>query len=170
MSALMSNEGIMNNTDIEKLNKTMDSMIQYELLLSDLYEKCAEIWTKDKVFWIDIAHQEVHHAENIRRMQEIITKRPAPFEAGRPLNPIAITTAITGLKDIIKRLTAGAYSYEKILIIARDIEQAVLEAHYSEIVKTSDVEYQTLMKSILGETHNHNTLIKQKLTEVKSGA
>jgi hypothetical protein len=160
----------MNNADIEKLNKTMDSMAQYELLLSDLYEKCAETWTKDRDFWLDIVHQELHHAENIRMMQAIITKRPAHFEANRPLNPIAVATAIAGLKDVIKRLTAGEYSYEKILIIARDIEQAVLEAHYSEIVKTSDVEYQTLMNDILGETHDHRKLIQDKLAEIKSKA
>jgi len=60
--------------DLEKLNKTMDSMAQYELLLSEFYEKCAETWTKDKEFWLEIAHQEIHHAANIRTMQEIITK------------------------------------------------------------------------------------------------
>ncbi len=160
----------MNAADIEKLNKTMDSMAQYELLLADLYENCAETWTEDKEFWLDIAHQEVHHAENIKMMQEIITKKPSHFETNRPLNPIAVATVIAYLKDVIKRLTAGEYSYEKILIIARDIKQSVLEAHYSEIVKTNDVEYQTLMKNILDDTRDHNTLIKQKLTEVKSRA
>jgi hypothetical protein len=160
----------MNNADIEKLNKTMDSMAQYELLLSDLYQKCAETEPADKEFWLGIAHQEIHHAENIRAMQEIITRKLSHFEADRPLNPIAVATAIAGLKDIIKRLTAGEYSYEKILIIARDIEQAVLEAHYSEIVKTSDVEYQTLMNDILNETHDHRKLIQDKLDEIKSKA
>jgi len=58
------------------------------------------------------------------------------------------------LHDVIKRMTAGEYSYEKILVIAMDIEKSVLEAHYSEIVKTNDVEYQMLMEKVLGETSN----------------
>jgi rubrerythrin len=161
---------IMNTADIEKLNKTMDSMAQYELLLSEFYKQCAETWTKDKEFWLEIAHQEVHHADNIRMMQEIITKKPWRFEAGRPLNPAAITTVITYLQDVSKRLIAGEFCYEKLLIIAMDIEKSILEAHYSEIVKTQDVEYQTLMKRILEETHDHHQLIQQKLEAVKSKA
>lgn len=47
----------MNAADIEKLNKTMDSMAQYELLLADLYENCAETWTEDKEFWLDIVRR-----------------------------------------------------------------------------------------------------------------
>ncbi len=160
----------MDKADIEKLNKTMDSMAQYETLLSDLYHKCAEAWPTDREFWLDIARQEDHHAENIRKMREIINQRLSHFEAGRPLNPIAINTAITYIKDIIKRLTAGEYSYEKILNITLDIEKSVLEAHYSEIVKTDDVEYQTFMKSILDETHDHKSKIQQKLTGLKSNA
>lgn len=142
-------------------------MAQYELLLSELYETCAATWAKDKDFWLDIAHQEVQHAENIRMMQEIINKKPEHFESGRPINLIAINTAATGLKDIIKRLTAGEYTYEKILIIARDMESSVLEAHYPEIVKTKDLEYQTLMKITISDTSDHNKHIQQKLAEVK---
>jgi hypothetical protein len=162
--------GIMDKADIEKLNKTMDSMAEYEMLLSDLYHKCAEAWPKDREFWLDIAGQEDHHAENIRKMQEIINQKLSHFEADRPLNPIAINTAIAYIKDIIKRLTAGQYSYERILNITLDIEKSVLETHYSEIVKTDDVEYQTLMKSILEETHAHKSKIQQKLTGLKSKA
>lgn len=158
----------MNTADSEKLNKTMDSMAQYELLLSEFYEKCAEVWTKDKEFWLQIARQEIQHAENIRMMQGIITKKPSHFELGRPFNPIAVKTVITYLKDVINRLNAGQYSYKKLLTIAMDIEKSVLESQYSEIVKTQDVEYQNLMANILKETHDHHQLIQQKLHEVRS--
>jgi hypothetical protein len=45
----------MNTADIETLNRTMDSMAQYEFLLSDFYEKYAETGTQDKEFWLDRA-------------------------------------------------------------------------------------------------------------------
>jgi hypothetical protein len=96
----------MNNPDIEKFNKTTDSMAQYEFLLSDIYEKCAARWAKDKEFWFDISHQEVHHSENTRAMQEIITKKPLNFEADRPFNTIAVNTVIAGLKDITPKSTS----------------------------------------------------------------
>jgi hypothetical protein len=145
----------------------MDVMVQYELLLDELYRKCAGAWPQDADFWLGIARQEVHHAENIKAMQEIIKRKPSYFEVGKPLNPIGVNTAISGLKNNIKRLEAGEYSYEQMLITARDIEQSVLEAHYAEIVKTTDVEYQSLMQSIITETHEHRGLIQKKLNDVK---
>jgi hypothetical protein len=96
----------MNNPDIEKFNKTTDSMAQYEFLLSDIYENCAARWTKDKEFWFDTSHQEIHHSENTRTMQEIITKKPSNFEADRPFNPIAVNMVIAGLKDITPKSTS----------------------------------------------------------------
>jgi len=63
----------------------MDSMAQYELLLAEFYEQCAEIWQNKKDFWLAIAHQEVQHAENIRLMQEIVIKEASHFDLGRPL-------------------------------------------------------------------------------------
>jgi len=158
----------MNDADIESISKTMDIMAQYELLLSDIYERCAAAWPDDKDFWLDIAHQEIQHAENIKMIKEIVKKAPSHFDLGRPLNPIAIATAIKGLQDIIQRLTAGDYSYEKILFIARDIENSILEAHYLDIVKTGNVEYQTLIKKIIHDTRNHSRQLQQKLTSVKA--
>ncbi len=101
-------------------------------------------------------------------MEEIIQRKPSYFEVGKPLNPIGVNTAISGLKNIIERLEAGEYSYEQMLITTRDIEQSVLEAHYAEIVKTTDVEYQSLMQSIISETQEHRGLIQKKLNDVKS--
>ncbi|MEI8172512.1 MAG: hypothetical protein WCH07_03385 [Deltaproteobacteria bacterium] len=156
--------------DIERITKVLESMIQYELTLSDFYKQCADIWTEDQAFWQNLAHAEVGHAENIQKMREIITKKQQNFEAGRPFNPIAVNTAMAGLKDNVTRLTSGAFPCEKMLIIARDIEQSILESHYTEIVKTADIEYQTLMKNILSQTYEHRMIIQKKIDEIKSNA
>jgi len=158
----------MNISDVEGIGKTMDAMAQYEMLLADLYETCAEAWPDDRDFWMDIARQEVQHAENLRMMKALVSREPARFDKGRPLNPVAVNTAINGLKEIIRKLSAGEYAYERLLIVARDIENAVLEAHYPDIVKTSNVEYQTLLNAIMSETRDHSRHIQQKLADVKA--
>ena len=159
---------MMTVADIERITKVLESMIQYELILSDFYKQCADIWTEDQAFWQNLAHAELHHAENMQRMREIIVKKQETFEAGRPFNPIAINTAMTGLKDYTNKLTSGALSSERMLIIARDIEQSILESHYAEIVKTADLEYQTLMKAILSQTFEHKKTIEEKIKETKT--
>jgi hypothetical protein len=87
---------------------------------------------------------------------------------GRPFNPIAINTAMAGLKDIARRLTSEAFSLEKILFTVRDIEQSVLESHYAEIVKTADPEYQTMMNGILSDTSVHKKIIQERIEQKKT--
>lgn len=161
---------MMNIADIKRITKVLESMIQYELMLSDFYKQCADILTENKSFWQNLADAEVLHAENIQKMREIITKKQESFEAGRPFNPIAIDTAMAGLKDNIRRLTSRAFSCEKMLIMARDIEQSILESHYAEIVKTDDPQYQSLMKGILSQTYEHKKIIQEKIEAVKTKA
>jgi hypothetical protein len=156
--------------DIERITKVLESMIQYELMLSDFYKQCADIWTEDQSIWQNLAYAEIHHAENIQKMREIITKKRQSFEAGRSFNIIAIDTAMAGLKDNIRRLTSSAFSYEKMLIIARDIEQSILESHYAEIVKTTDPEYQALIKGILSQTYEHKKIIQEKIEAMRTKA
>lgn len=153
----------MNNTDVEQITKTMGKMVEYELLLADLYKACAERWPVDRDFWHDIARQEAEHAGNIRKLALMVAENPIGFEKNRPLNPIAVSTAIKGVQDVIKRLAAGEYTYEKILIVARDIEQSILEFHYPEIVRTGNVEYHRLIKRVQSDTRDHNKRIQEKI-------
>lgn len=159
---------MMTVADIERITKVLESMIQYELNLSDFYKQCADAWEEDRAFWVNLAYAEVHHAENIQKMREIILKKQEIFELGRPFNLIALNTALAGLQDIIKRINQGLYSREKILVLARDIEQSLLESHYAEIVKTADIEYQTLMKNILSQTYEHRMMLQKRIDDVKS--
>jgi hypothetical protein len=128
---------MMSMADIERITKVLESMIQYELMLSDLYKQCADIWTEDQLIWQNLAYAEIHHA---------------------------------GLKDNISRLTSSAFSCEKMLVMARDIEQSILESHYAEIVKTADPEYQALMKGILSQTYEHKKIIQEKIEAMKTKA
>jgi len=149
--------------DIERIAGVLEAMRQYELLLSDFYKHCDEIWTEDQALWNSLALAETQHADNIDKMKEIIVKKQESFTIGRPFNLIALNTAAAGLKENTRRLVSGELSREKMLIIARDIEQSVLESNYAEIVKTADVEYNTLMKAILSQTHEHKRVILEKI-------
>jgi hypothetical protein len=161
---------MINIADIKKVAETLASMMQYELALSDFYKHCADIWTEDQAFWHNLAHAEVRHAENMQKMLEIITKKQEKFDLGRSFNPIALNTAIAGLKDNASRLTARMFSLEKVLFLSRDIEQSILESHYAEIVKTADAEYQALVKEILYQTYEHRKIIQEKIEKIKATA
>lgn len=155
-------------TEIEKITKVLEAMVQYELALSDFYNKCGDIWIEEQVFWLNLAQSEVRHAKNIQQMREIITKKQEKFEVGRPFNLIALNTVIRGVQDTLTGLTSGEFSHEKMLYLAKDFEQSILESHYAEIVKTADLDYQNLMKSILSQTQEHKKNIQEKIDEQKT--
>jgi len=156
---------MLSGADVEKITKVLDAMSQYELLLADFYEHCAGLWAEDRSLWNNLARAEIRHADNIKKMKAIIVKKQEAFAVGRPFNLIALNTAETGLKDNTRRLKAGEISREKMLILGRDIEHSILESNYAEIVKTADVEYNTLMKDILSQTHEHKRIIQEKIAE-----
>jgi len=157
-----------NITNIDTITKVIEAMMQFESALADFYKQCADAWAEDQGFWRNLANAELQHENNLRKMREIIINKQNSFNLGRSFNTIALNTAITGIHDNIKRLMGGFLSREKVLFIARDIEQSVLEANYSEIVNTSDIECQTLMKDILSQTYDHKMAIQNKINLLKS--
>jgi len=154
--------------DIEKITGVLEAMRQYELLLADFYRHCAGVWTEDRALWDNLVSAEIQHADNISKMKDIIAGKQKNFAIGRPFNLVALNTAMAGLKENTRRLISGELSREKMLIIARDLEQSVLESSYAEIVKTADVEYNTLMKSILSQTYEHKKIIQDRIAGMKS--
>ena len=159
---------MLSGIDIKNITDVLDAMIQYELLLSDFYKRCSIAWTEDLAFWNNLATAEIRHANNIKQIKDIIVSKSDNFAMGRPFNLTALGTAAAWLKDIVKRLALGEFPQDKILIIARDIEQSLLESNYAEVVKTSDVGYNTRMKEILSQTRDHKKIIQEKITTMNT--
>jgi hypothetical protein len=159
---------MMSVTDIDKITKVLEAMIQCELLLSDLYKQCADAWTEDQALWNNLALAEIRHADNIQKMKDVVNKKHESFALGRPFNLIALNTVAAGLKDTTRRLTLGEFSREKMLVMARDIEQSIIESNYAEIVKTADIEYNALMKDILSQTREHKKIIQEKFAAIQT--
>jgi hypothetical protein len=158
---------MLNLVDFTKVMEIIESMRQYEIELAAFYGMCADLWREDQAFWENLASAELRHSENLHRIGEIIEKNKYGFDIGRPFNQIALNTAITGLRDNIKRISEGKLSGMAVLILARDMEQSVLESHYGELVKSNDIEYQTLLKEILSQTSDHKMMIQKKINGMK---
>jgi len=159
---------MLTNVNLEKIIQILESMKQYELDLAAFYVMCADLWREDQAFWENLASAELRHSDNIQKIREIIVKKREHFEIDRPFSTVALNTVFSGLKDNIKRIAEGEFSRKRILILARDIEQSVLESHYAEIVKSNDIEYQTLMKEILSQTYEHKVAIQKKIDDSAS--
>lgn len=158
----------MNKISLDNILNIMEAMVQYELGLSELYETCARVSKEDEQLWRSLSGAEINHADHIKKMMAIMIEKHDRFEAGRPFNITALRTVMAGIKETIERISRGELSREKMLITARDFEQSVLESHYTEIVRTNDLEYQTLMKNVLSQTQEHKKAIQKAIVNVKT--
>jgi hypothetical protein len=159
---------MINNTDLEKIKSVMETMVQLELSLSDLYEQCAVVSKDDETFWKGLSRVEVRHSEIIKQIIGLITEKREHFEVGRQFNIIALKTMISGIVENTKRISQGTVDRKKLFILARDVEQSILESNYSGIVKTNNTEYQTMMKLIQMQTHEHKGIILKAADDIKA--
>jgi hypothetical protein len=58
----------------------------------------------------------------------------------------------------------------QVLHICRDIENSILDSRYVEVVKSDDVEFNTLVSQIVSETAEHRNLIFKKIDDLKVNA
>ena len=153
--------------DLKGIMDVLGYMEQTETVVADYYHACGEVFTRHQGFWFGIAEQEEKHAVFIERMKIIIEKKPEYFEKGRPFNIMAAQTLIKGVGNNAVKVRAGQLPLVNALAIARDNEQAFMEAKYNEVVKTDDTEYQTLVNEIVADTIAHKAHIDRMFAELR---
>lgn len=155
--------------NLQNLIDVMKLMAMAEQLVADFYRTCAENFEEDRSFYMAIAAEEEKHARNIEKMLKMITLKPECFEMGRPFNQTALRTFMAGVEGNLTRLKEGVLSRERAMCLAYDVENAVIEKNYHEIVRTTDLEYVALLQEITKETVHHRESIEQRIQALKAG-
>jgi hypothetical protein len=147
----------------ENIFDVLKNMEAFERIVAALYLSCSQAGSFDKDFWTDMGEAEIKHALNLQRMMELISKKPESFELNSHFRSAAIKTAMSGVQWHMDRLKKNGLTEEKMLYIARDLEQAILENSYNNIVKTSNPEFQSLMNEIVSETAAHHDQLERRM-------
>ena len=158
----------MKTHNINELLQTLEAMRQVELAMSVLYKICAKKWAEDSQFWLNLSEDEINHSENVKMLSNLIHNKigtQVNFRSHRPFTLNSIQSFISGVMDSAERIRHEKISKKRALAIALDVERSLLERRYSELVKTDDVEYQTIATAIDTETEIHREKIEKKLAE-----
>lgn len=147
----------------ENIFDVLKNMEAFERTVAELYLSCSQTGSFDKQFWTDMGQAEIKHARHISSMMELISKKPESFELNSHFRSAAIKTAMSGIQWHMDRLKKNGLTEEKMLYIARDLEQAILENSYNSIVKTGNPEFQSLMNEIVSETVAHHDQLERKI-------
>ncbi len=153
--------------ELSGIIEVLKKMAMFEVKIAELYSLCSARWKEDSEFWLDIWRDEIKHAQYINRIIEIISKAPERFEKGRPFNVFVVETTVADIQKKIEKIKAGEIDKSSMFFIASDLEKGYLEDRYSEIVKTDDIEYKTLMQKVVDDTGNHKKKILQKIAGIQ---
>jgi hypothetical protein len=151
----------------QEISNVLAGLAQNERKIAALYSACAEKWPEDRDFWLMLVAAEEKHAVMIESMSEILMRKPDLFESGRPFNMTAISSSMAWIESNRDKLKKGSLNKEHLLIIARDIEQSILEAKFAEIVRGNDLEYSNLVHEIVADTQAHREMLNQKIRKIR---
>jgi len=153
---------------LERNLETLELMARAEETVQRLYATCAVLWKENEDFWRGLAGEERRHVTHIRSMIAMITANPGRFQPGRPFSAAALKTFIDGIERDINRVQQAGVPELKALRLALDIEQAIIEARFTDIVQTEDPVFRSLAGEIAHDTVSHRRLVERKITERQS--
>jgi hypothetical protein len=155
---------------VEEILQILEAMRQAETAMSVLYRVCARRWPEDSSLWLSLSSDEVKHSENVKILSDIIREKicsGTSFQYNRHFTVNSVQSFISGVTETAERVRQNKISKKKTLAVVFDIECAALERAYSQLVKTDDVEYQSIANVIDIETQLHRDKIKKKINEAK---
>jgi hypothetical protein len=158
----------MTSPALDRTLEAMELMARAESAVERLYETCAGLWKEDGDFWQGLAMEEKHHSEHIRSMISILTGNPGNFQPGRPFSSVALQTFISGVERDIESVKQFTVPAVKALHIARDLEQALIEARFTEVVQTEDKRFRALADEIVRDTAIHRRLVEKKIIQLQA--
>ncbi len=148
--------------DYNNLMERLNLMIECELAVAEFYGKCSQAFEKDKSFWDNLAKEEAQHAKIITRLSEAVKKAPQQFQIGKSFPHAALKTFISGIRTNLEKLASGGITEHQAFIIARDIEYALIEQQYVQVIKTDNAEFQKEINGIMGAEHEHKRRVEEK--------
>ncbi len=160
----------MDKLELANTVKILETMAQLELVVSRFYEMCGAAWNDEAEVWNAVARAEVQHARNIEMMMQLLKKSPGIFTVGRPISAIAVNTVIAGIKNNMEKMKKGDLTRKQVLFILRDIEQSLLESKYTDLIKTMDIGFNSLVQEITSQTEGHKKMLSKKIEEARAGA
>lgn len=156
----------MNRIALARTMDTLNAIAGLERAMATFYQACAETPEDGRDFWLGLEQEELRHAQHLQRMMEIIAERPEHFEPNRIFNATAIQTFMTYLGSLIERVQTNQIprtDQHRLLSLARDLEQSLLESKCHELVKTRDAEYLALTRAVIADTVAHKDRIVTRL-------
>ncbi|MGB3479193.1 MAG: hypothetical protein WBB67_08530 [bacterium] len=141
------------------MNEIMEILINHEEAISRLYEAYAQKFPDHKEFWSTLSWEEKDHAEQIRKLSQIIKKHHARFDLDRfKLNVIKISMDYIA-KELV-RAEKEDIPLRTALSVALNIENAIVDGEVFESFKGYTAEAKRYIRECAANFAEHYRAIK----------
>ena len=137
------------------------------MAVAEFYGVCSRTWESEQGFFAALSRDEMRHAADVRELARILADKPEQFQSLRRFHKAAVQTFVAGVKESAARVHRGETPLDRVLHIALDMENSILENRFTEIVKTEEIRYQTVARRIMDETRSHKANIERRIAERK---
>lgn len=155
----------MGESQLQNIVNIFSAISKLESTIGELYAECARKYPEEIDFWGELSHEEINHAEDVRRAASIFSQNSSIFRQAGPYNTTALSNVTQYVKDIHAKLTQGKMSKKEFLASVRDIEQSVLETKGLGFLQTDHAEYMAISKRIADDTMRHKNRLSERITK-----
>ena len=146
----------------------LGKMAQIENAMAEFYRRAGAACASDAGFWTGLAGEETHHGAVIGAMVNLVVKRKgAGFSANRVFTAAALDTFQKIVNKNVSSLTDGSLTGDRVYYAARDLESALIETKYWELLKTDDPGYTELIRLVESETVAHHARLEERIRTIK---
>jgi hypothetical protein len=139
--------------------RLLEVFAEHESEISRLYETYASVFPDHRRFWNDLADDEANHADWVRSLVPLVEDGSLGLREDR-FARAAIETSLRYIRRRAGEASVESPGFMKALVIALDIEDAMLEKRFFEIADEDTPEFRRVMNSLQRETERHRTALR----------
>lgn len=162
----MNSKGGVMSSDFKEL---LETSIELELLVSDLYSFYEEIFPEDSDFWWELASEEKNHASLLGSMRTCLEKGILPKEA--IFDKLETLKEVNSqIQNLISKYKKTTPSYEEAYYEAVKLESSASELHHNQMMtRESDSNIIKIFQSLDNADVDHAKRISDLITQKVKG-
>ena len=141
------------------MNEIMEMLIKHEEAISKLFEAYAQKFPEYKEFWSTVSWEEKDHAENIRKLSQMIEKGHAHFDLEK-FKPSVIENSMDYIAKELVRAEQENISLRTALSVALNIEDAIIDGKVFEKFKGYTADAKRFLRECAASFAEHYRAIK----------
>jgi len=135
-----------------------------ELAMGEYYQRLAERFPLERLFWEEAICDEVNHARTVGRLIALVSSDPQSYRQGK-YRVAVLETFLAGIYEQIDLLRQGSLSTQEILKIAYDYEGSAIMSKPYDIVDSSEVKFYDLRQKFADDAESHCDRIRQYIAQ-----